>query len=108
MNRFKDRHTDQYNYARLQNATQDKNESPDVFLDHLRKLCQRTIQASDNAVEQALINREAERRLLAAFINGFNGVLGRQLRLQMHDTIEKALNMALVAATLDREECTSF
>jgi len=76
INRFKEKHTDKYNYARLQNAVQEKKESPEVFPDRLRKLCQRTIQPSDNAVEQAVVNREAERRLLAAFINGLKGAPG--------------------------------
>jgi hypothetical protein len=31
LNRFKDKHTDQYHYARVQNASQEKNESLDVF-----------------------------------------------------------------------------
>ena len=50
-----------------------KSESPEVFLDRLRKLCQRTIRSSGNPVEQAIINQEAERRLLASFINGLIG-----------------------------------
>jgi hypothetical protein len=48
--RFKDKHTDQYNYSRAQNASQERNESPETFLDRLRKLCQRTIRSSDNPV----------------------------------------------------------
>jgi hypothetical protein len=51
MNRFKDTHTDQYHYARVQNTSQEKNESPEVFLDRLRKLCQRAIRSSHNPVE---------------------------------------------------------
>jgi len=31
LNRFKDKHTHQYHYARVQNASQEKNESLDVF-----------------------------------------------------------------------------
>jgi hypothetical protein len=38
VNRFKDKHTDQYQYAGVQNASQEKNVSPEVFLDLLRKL----------------------------------------------------------------------
>lgn len=102
MNRFKDKHTDQYNYARLQNASQEKNESPEMFLNRLRQWCQRTIQSSENPVEQALINREAERRFLAAFINGLIGTPGRQVRLQMPETLDKALNMAIVATNADK------
>jgi hypothetical protein len=76
VNRFKDKHTDQYNYSRLQNASQERNESPEVFLDRLRKLCQRSIRSSDNPVEQGVINKEAEKRLVAAFINGLMAAVG--------------------------------
>ena len=102
--RFQDKHTDQYNYARVQNASQERNESPEVFLDRLRKLCQRTIRSSANPVEQAVINQEADRRLLAAFINGLIGVAGRQVRMQMPGNIDKALNMAIIATNAEREE----
>jgi hypothetical protein len=68
--RFKDKQTDQYNYTRLQNASQMKDESPEMYLDRLRKLCQRTVQQTGNPVEQAIPNREADKRLLAAFIRG--------------------------------------
>jgi len=102
--RFKDKHTDQYNYTRVQNASQEKSESPEIFLDRLRKLCQRTVRSSDNAVEQAVINQEADRRLLAAFINGLTGAPGRHVRMQMPDNIDKALNMALVATNAEKEE----
>ena len=57
-NRFKDKHTDQYYYSRMQNVSQERNEGHDVFLDRLRKLCQRTIRSSGNPVEQAIINQD--------------------------------------------------
>jgi hypothetical protein len=76
MQRFKDKQTDQYNYTRLQNASQMKDESPEMYLDRLRKLCQRTVQQTENPVEQAILNREADKRLLAAFISGLRGVPG--------------------------------
>jgi hypothetical protein len=31
INRFKDKHTDQYNYSRVQTASQEKNEIPEMF-----------------------------------------------------------------------------
>jgi hypothetical protein len=104
VNRFTDKHTDQYHYARVQNASQEKGESPEVFLDRLRKLCQQTVRNSENPVEQAVINQEADRRLLAAFINGLIGAPGKQVRLQMPEIVDKALNMARVATTAEREE----
>jgi hypothetical protein len=54
-----------------------------------------------------VINREADKRLLAAFINGLIGVSGRQVNLQMSDTIDKALNMAIIATNADKEDRTS-
>ena len=59
--------------------------------------------SSNDPVEQAVINR-ADRRLLAAFINGLIGVPGRQVRLQMSDTIDKAMNMAIIATHADTED----
>ena len=104
INRFIDKHTEHYNYSKVKTASQEKNESPEMFLDRLRKLCQRTIQCSENAVEQAVINLEADRRLLAAFINGLIGTPGKHVRLQMPDNVDKALNMAIVATNAEREE----
>ena len=104
ISRFKDKHTAQYHYNRVQNATQEKGESPEIFLDRLRKLCQRTIRNSDNAVEQAVINQEADRRLLPAFINGLNGLPGKYVRLQMLENIDRALNMAIIATKAEKEE----
>ena len=97
INRFQDKHTDQYHNARVQNASQERNESPEVFLDRLRKLCQRTVRSSGNPVEQAVINQEADRRVLAAFIIGLIGLAGKQVRMQMTSNIDKALNMAIIA-----------
>jgi hypothetical protein len=102
--RFKDKQTDQYDYTRLQNASQMKDESPEIYLDRLRKLCQRTVQQTENPVEQAILNREADKRLLAAFISGLRGVPGKHVRLQMPDTIDRALNMAIVATNAEIPE----
>ena len=53
LNRSQDKHTDPCHYARVQNASQEKDESHEIFLDCLR---QRTIRCSKNPVEQAVIN----------------------------------------------------
>jgi hypothetical protein len=57
--------------------------------------CQRTILHADTPAEQAVLNREAERRLLAAFITGPRGAPGKHVRIQMPGTVDKALNMAI-------------
>ena len=102
--RFKDKHTDRYHYTRVQTASQEKGESPEMFLDRLWKLCQRTVRTSENAVEQAVLNQEADRRLLAAFINGLIGAPGKHVRLQMPENIDRALNMVIIATNAENEE----
>ena len=44
---------------------------------------------------------------MAAFINGLIGVPGRPVKLQMPDTIEKALNMAIIATNADKKDWAS-
>jgi hypothetical protein len=88
--RFRVKQTDQFNYVRLQNSPQGKEESPEAYLDRLRKLCHRTISKADTPEEQIVLNREAERRLLAAFIDGLRGAPGKHVRLQMPDAIDRA------------------
>jgi hypothetical protein len=75
-----------------------------MYLDRLRILCQRTIQQGGTPEEQIVLNREANRRLLAAFINGLAGVPGRHVRTQMPDTLDKALNMAIIATQAEKSE----
>jgi hypothetical protein len=41
-----------------------------MFLYHLPKMWQRTIQQTHNPLEQAVFIREAIKRILAAFVNG--------------------------------------
>jgi hypothetical protein len=107
VSRFKDKHAHHYHYARVQNTSQERDESPDAFLYRLRKLCQRTIRSSENPIEQAIINQEADHRLLAAFINGLAGAAGKQVRMQMPDNINKALNMGIVVTNAERKEKAS-
>jgi len=91
----------------VKNASQEKSESSEVFLDRLRKMCQRTIRSSSNPTGQAIINQEAERRLIASFINGLIGGPGRQVRSQKPDHIDKALNMAIRATNAEKQERAS-
>ena len=107
VNRFQDMHTDHYQYARVQNASQEKNESSEVFLDRLRKLYQQTDRSSAYPVEQAVI-QQADRRLLAAFINGLLGIAGKQVKMQMPRNIDKALNMAIIATNAEKDEKPLF
>jgi len=70
-------------------------------------MCQRTIHSCDNPVEHGIINQEADNRLLAAFLNGLIGAVGKQCRIHMPDNIVKVLNMAIVATNAEEEEKAS-
>jgi hypothetical protein len=41
---------------RLHNVLEETDEDPEMYLDCLRELCQRMIQQTGNAVEQAILN----------------------------------------------------
>jgi hypothetical protein len=54
---------------------QKKDETPEVFADRCRKLCDLTIRQVEDPQQQKIINEEAEQRLLAAYTNGLWGVV---------------------------------
>jgi hypothetical protein len=62
---------DQYYYNQLQNATQDRGETAEMFADRCRKLGHQTIRRVDNEATQTILHEDAEHRLVAAYINGF-------------------------------------
>jgi hypothetical protein len=60
----------------MQDAVQGKNETAKLFGDRCRKLCHKTVTKVDNEATQLISNEEAERRLVAAYVNGQNGHSG--------------------------------
>ena len=46
--RYKDVHTDQYHFTKLQTARQARNESPQQFTDRCKSLAQKVVLKSDN------------------------------------------------------------
>ena len=77
---FSEKMPAQYHYTRLQDAVQEKGESVEEFADRCRRLCQRTIRIVEDEDTQRIINEEAERRLVAAYISGLSGIVGHQIR----------------------------
>jgi hypothetical protein len=100
--RFSDKLPDQFYYTKLQEATQGKEEGAEEFSDRCRKLCQRTIRKVQDEETQRIINEEAERRLLAAYIHGLNGVVGQQVQFQMPCTMEQAVRLAVTIENVER------
>ena len=87
----------QYHYTRLQDATQERGQSVEEFADRCRKLCQKTVRHVEDAVTQRIIN-EAERRLVAAYINGLAGVVG----FRMPHTLDDAVQVAVTVSNAER------
>jgi len=100
--RYKDVHTDQYHYARLQIARQGKNESPQEFADRCRTVTQRITCHSDDPVAQRVHRENAERMLLGSYVVRLNGVPGRQVRYSSPVSVEKDIRIA-VSVTRSRE-----
>jgi hypothetical protein len=98
--RFSDKPLDQYYYTRLQEAVQGREEGAEEFSDRCRQMCQRTIRRVQEV--QHVINEEAERRLLPAYINGLKGVIGQQVQIQMPSTVEQAVRLAVTIENVER------
>jgi hypothetical protein len=100
--RFSDKLPDQYYYTRLQEAVQERDEGAEEFGDRCRKMCQRTIRKVQDEETQRVINEEAERRLLAAYIHGLKGIVGQQVQFQMPSTMEQAVRLAVTVENAER------
>lgn len=100
--RFSDKLPDQYYYTSLQEAIQNKEEGAEEFGDRCRKMCQRTIRRVNDEETQRIINEEAERRLLAAYIHGLKGVVGQQVRYQMPTTMDQAVKVAVTVENVEK------
>jgi hypothetical protein len=95
VDRFSDKLPDQYYHTRLQEAAQGREESAEEFGDQCRKLCQRTIRRVQDEEVQKIVNEEAERRLLAAYIHGLKGIVGQQEQFQMPTSMEQAVKLTV-------------
>jgi hypothetical protein len=93
--RFSDKLPDQYYYTRLQEAVQGRDEGAEEFGDRCRKMCQQTIRKFQDENTQRVINDEAERRLVAAYIHGLKGIVSQQVQFQMPSTMEQAVRLAV-------------
>jgi hypothetical protein len=78
---------DQYDYTRLQDATQDRGE--------IIKLCQETVRRVHNGATQTVLNEDAERRLVAAYTNGLRGAVGQQVKIRAPSNMDEAVDWRL-------------
>ena len=102
--RYKDTHTDQYHFTKLQTVRQGRNESPQEFPDGCRSLAQKVMGKSDDPRIQCVHRENTDRMLLASFISGLSGNPGRQVRFANPQDMELALRIALTVQEAKRQE----
>jgi hypothetical protein len=102
--RFRDVHTDQFHFMRLQTARQGKNEDPQGFADRCRALAQKIVQKSDDPQAQRIHKENAERMLLTIFVAGLHGAPGRQVSYANPQTMKQALTIALSVQEAEKQE----
>jgi len=67
-------------------------------------LCQCTIRKVQDQEFQRIINDEAERRLLAAYIHGLRGVVGQQVQFQMSSAVGQAVKLAVTVENVEKHK----
>jgi len=102
--RYRDVHTDQYHFMRLQTARQGKPEDPQEFADRCRALAQKVMGTSDDPQIQRVYRENAERMLLAAFVTGLAGTPGRQVRFSNPGTLQEAFRIALAVQQAEKQK----
>ena len=102
--RFRDSHTDQYHFMKLQTARQERSETPQQFADRCRALSQKIVCKVDDPLAQRIHYENAERLLLASFVAGLTGVPGRQVRYANPQTMEQALQIAITVQEAEKQE----
>ena len=100
--RFSEKLPAQYHYTRLQDATQERGESVEEFADRCKRFCEKIVRNVEDEATQRIINEEAERRLVAAYINGLGGLVGQQESFRMPHTLEEAAQVAVTVNNAER------
>jgi hypothetical protein len=91
--RFRDVRADQFHFTQLQKAEQRKDELPQEFADRCRNLAHKTIQNVEDPVQQKWHYEQAEGMLLASFISGLFGEVGKFTRLNLPAHMSETLKI---------------
>lgn len=102
--RFRDVHSDQFHFMKLQTARQGRNESPQQFADRCKTLAQKIMVKTDDPVAQRIHRENMDRMTLASFVAGLSGVPGRQVRYSAPQSMEQALSLAISVQEADKQE----
>jgi len=101
--RFRDIHSDQYHFMKLHIARQGRNESHQEFADRCRGIAQKIMGKTDYPVARRVHRENAERMLLASFISGLAGKVGKHVRYQRLRNLEQALQIALAVQEAEKQ-----
>ena len=88
----------------LQTARQLRNEGPQEFADRCRALAQKLVCKVDDPQAQRIHQENAERMLLAAFVNGLTGTPGKQCRFSSPQNVQQALSIALTVEQAEKQD----
>jgi len=102
--RFRDVHSDQYHYMKLQTAKQGRNEGPMEFADRYKELAQRVMSKVNNPIAQQIHRENADRMCLASFVGGLSGVVDREVRYAHPKNFREAVNLALALDEAVKQE----
>lgn len=102
IDRFTGKQTQHFHYANLTNAIQMRNESVEAFADRIRRLGTLTITPRVNPDEQRVVQEEAEKRMLHAFLHGLSGPAGQATRHKFPETWDEAVQYAVMVAADER------
>ena len=104
LHRFRDTHTGQYHFMRLQTARSCRKESIQEFGDRCRALAQKIVCKLDDLVVQRIHYENADRMLLASFVAGLTGIPVRQVRFSNPQSLDQALKTALSVQEAEKQE----
>lgn len=95
--RFKDHSKPEHYLLRLSSVAQSPTEGIGPFADRCRAIGEKAQREEGTALEQAAARRQIEQVVLAAFLRGLRGEVGRFLRLNPPGSLEEAVQKAVMA-----------
>ena len=102
--RYKDVRTDQYHYMILHTARQARNKDAQQFADRCKALSQKILCKSDEPLAQQIHQESAERMLLASYVAGLTGFVGKQVRTFNPQLIQQAVKIVLSVQEAEKQE----
>jgi len=78
--------------------------SPQEFSHRCRELAQKITRKVDDPVAQCVHCENAERKLLASFVSGLNGVVGKHTRYASPSSVHQALQIDLAVKQAEKQD----